>query len=114
MKRRSSHTYTPLKALFVTMQRGARWMGFDVRREIELKVHIAHDEVAGVWYVASSDVPGLRLEAPDALALVQRVADCAQELIELNEDEILKTAARTRPFVSLRPVFDSPLQLAHA
>jgi hypothetical protein len=114
MNVRSSRSHTTLQPIFATIRRGLRWIGIDVR-ELELKVHIAHDEEAGVWYVASSDVPGLRLEAEDPFALVQRIMECLAELVELNADEILTNHAhKERPSVSLRPVFDSPLQLAHA
>lgn len=104
-------------------------MGLIVR-EIELKVHLAYDEEADRWFVAESDIPGLRLEAETAAALVERIGNCAQEMIELNATEIMeahetvfqgltrrlgarrKTAAG-RP-VAVRPVFDSPMRLAHA
>ena len=97
------------------MQRGLRWMGINVPAPIELKVHLAYDEEAQRWYVAQSDVPGLRLEAATAPALVERLAEAAAELIELNREEILKTQVRRgRPPVAVTPIFDSPLQLAHA
>lgn len=90
-------------------------MGFDMRKKIELKVHLAHDEEAGVWFVAESDIPGLRLEADNPIDLMRRIAECAGELIELNEAEIIKNHVhKTRPSVSLMPVFDSPLDVAYA
>ena len=86
---------------------------------IELKVHLAYDPDASVWYVAQSDIPGLRLEADDPSALVRRIMDAAPELIEMNCEEIRRLHDRDnwqkqRPEVALLPVFDSPLQLAHA
>jgi hypothetical protein len=82
---------------------------------IELNVHLAYDDEAEVWYVAASDIPGLRLEADNAQDLIQRIEGCAAELIELNCDEILqKHAARNNPPVAVRPVFDSPLRLVEA
>lgn len=82
---------------------------------IELNVHFAYDEEANVWYVAQSDIPGLRLEADNPQHLMDRVIACAPEMIELNQGEILKNhAPDSRPQVSVRPVFDSPLQLACA
>lgn len=84
-------------------------------KPIELKVHLAYDEDADRWYVAASDVPGLRLEAESPYVLMERVAAAAGELIELNEGEIIKKRVRRdRPAVAWKPVFDSPLQLAHA
>ena len=99
-----------------------------VPRVIELYVHLAYDDEAEVWYVARSDIPGLRLEANDPQSLIQRLMECAPELIELNELEIQKgksarksaapKASRRKPpaaarrAVAVRPVFDSPLQLA--
>ena len=83
---------------------------------IELKVHLAYDEEADVWYVASSDIPGLSLEADDPLRLIERIENCAAELICLNMAEIERKHARReeKPAVTLRPVFDSPMQLACA
>ena len=82
---------------------------------VELKVHLAYDDEADVWYVAASDIPGLRLEADNPQHLIDRIEKCALELICLNEAEIVKHHAREeRPAVTLRPVFDSPLQLACA
>lgn len=96
-----------------------------MRETFELKVHLACDEQTGRWYVAESDIPGLWLEADNPVALIERIQTAAPELIELNIEEILaargetETSASTprdrqsfRP--SLRPVFDSPLALAHA
>jgi len=91
----------------------------------ELKVHLAHDEETGRWYIAESDIPGLWLEAADPMALMQRIQEAAPELIELNQKEILATcAARAEarqpkrndpiPRAAIRPVFDSPLELADA
>ena len=82
---------------------------------VELKVHLAYDDEADVWYVAASDIPGLRLEADNPQHLIDRIQKCALELICLNEDEILTGHnGRGKQPVALRPVFDSPLQLACA
>ena len=88
----------------------------NVRESIELKVHLAFDEEAEVWYVAASDIPGLRLEAADPMDLVRRISESAAELIELNEDEVLrKRAKKNRPTVRFTPVFDNSLPvLAYA
>jgi hypothetical protein len=90
-------------------------MGINVPKPIDLKVHLAFDEEANCWYVAQSEVPGLRLEAATAPELMERVAQVAGELIRLNEEEIRKTHVRTsRSPVAITPVFDSPLKLEHA
>ena len=95
------------------------------REVFELSVHLAKDEASGRWYVAASDIPGLWLEAATATALMDRIAAAAPEMIELNEAEILEAcrakgariprrhgSGRRQPVV--RPVFDSPLELAYA
>lgn len=93
-------------------------------KKIELKVHLAFDEEARVWYVAHSDIPGLSLEAATASALVERVEACAAEMIDLNLAKIIEAndpvpAAkaprhRKRQGMTWLPVFDSPMELAHA
>jgi hypothetical protein len=92
----------------------------------ELKVHIARDDETGRWYVATSDIPGLRLEADNPMDLIARVQDAAPDLLELNSEEVLaacrarnpapkKKAAQTvKRATSILPIFDSPMQLAHA
>lgn len=93
--------------------------------KVELKVHIARDDETGIWYVAESDIPGLRLEADDPMALIERIRVAAPEMIELNQAEILANntvAQRTvdyrdaerKVMPSLTPIFDSPLSLACA
>jgi hypothetical protein len=82
---------------------------------VELKVHLAYDDEADVWYVAASDIPGLRLEADNPQHLIDRIQQCAVELICLNEAEILdRQRGQEKPPVAVRPVFDSPLQLVCA
>ena len=82
---------------------------------IELNVHLAYDEEAEVWYVAASDIPGLRLEADNPQHLIDRIEKCAAELIALNVEEVAhKQMSRHRSAVAVRPVFDSPLKLADA
>jgi hypothetical protein len=68
----------------------------------ELQVHINFDEEAGVWYVAKSDIAGLRLESDNPFRLIERIAEAARELMELN-------AARYRPALGWKPVFDRAL-----
>jgi hypothetical protein len=100
-----------------------------MRATFELKVHLAFDAEAKVWYVAKSDIPGLSLEADTPGMLVQRVEACAAELIALNIGEIMQAQAtrakrRTakvppsysdvRPAMAWKPIFDSPMELACA
>ena len=88
-------------------------MGMAVSENIELKVHLAFDDEASVWYVAESDVPGLRLEADDPMDLVRRIQENVAEMIALNEDEVMKNHDRQhRPSVRFTPVFDSSLPAA--
>jgi predicted RNase H-like HicB family nuclease len=47
-------------------------------------VTVCHDEKEGVWYVQSSDVPGLNAEAETLDALVEAIADLAPDLIAAN------------------------------
>ncbi|RYF11832.1 MAG: DUF1902 domain-containing protein [Oxalobacteraceae bacterium] len=84
---------------------------------VELKVHLAFDEEASVWYVAHSDIPGLHLEAETPDELVRRIAECAPEMIELNQDELIRKHYPSRDALRVRPVFDSAFSLgslAHA
>jgi hypothetical protein len=57
-------------------------------KAVELEVHLALDKETRLWYVASSDVPGLRLEAESVHELIRQVEDIAPELIDLNREEI--------------------------
>lgn len=106
--------------------------GLDVGRKnmpkkIELLVHLAYDEEAKVWYVAHSDIPGLSLEADTPHALIARIEECAEEMVDLNLAEIVEASvskdlarkvsppvANKRPPLSVRPVFDSSFDLACA
>ena len=54
---------------------------------MELTVTVSHDELEGVWYVESSDVPGLNAEAATLEALIEVVADLAPELVAANLPE---------------------------
>jgi hypothetical protein len=84
---------------------------------MELKVHIAQDDATRCWYVARSDIPGLRLEADSADELIRKIEDVAPDLVEVNCDEILakldlKPTAehreeRCKPVI--RPIFDTPM-----
>ena len=79
--------------------------------QAEYQVHIDFDEEAGVWFVAKSDIAGLRLEADNPFRLIERISDAASELIELNAD---RDAAHQRPVMRWKPVFDTSLELQTA
>ncbi len=88
-------------------------------KPIELTVHLARDRKTAIWYVAASEVPGLRLEAESVHELIRQVEEVAPELVDLNFDEIasLRGMARgeesaERPQVTIRPIIDTPLAIA--
>lgn len=85
--------------------------GVRVAEATELQIHIKFDEEAKRWYIARSDIPGLRLEADTASELIERIAAAAPELVELNSQ---REEAESRPALSWKPVFDSPLDLQPA
>ena len=79
----------------------------------ELHIHLAADEATGRWYVADSELPGLRLEAADPARLIRRIIAAAPELLVLNAKEIeARFGMSPGEAVKLTPVFDSPLPLA--
>ena len=51
---------------------------------MQLTVTVGHDEKEGVWFVESSDVPGLNAEAPTLDALVDVVANLVPDLVAAN------------------------------
>ena len=50
----------------------------------DLNIVVARDVEAKVWFVESSDIPGLNVEADSFEALVEIVLDAAPELIRIN------------------------------
>ncbi|MEA3063424.1 MAG: hypothetical protein QOJ94_3205 [Sphingomonadales bacterium] len=88
-------------------------------KPIELKVHLAQDEETHLWYVAQSDVPGLRLEAKTVHELMRKVEEAAPELVDLNRSEIaarhgeaLAGPEAERPPVTIRPLIDTAFAIA--
>ena len=88
-------------------------------KAVVLEVHLAQDAETSLWFVASSDVPGLRLEAESVHELIRKVEDIAPELVDLNRDEIaaahdprLAGPLAERPPVTIRPVIDTPFAIA--
>lgn len=123
----SARAFTKMRDFF-----GIRWgqrNEYPMSEHVELTVHFAYDQEAKVWYVAKSDIPGLALEAATPAELMNRVAEAAPELIQLNAG-MLATVLRTQLHLSdqiksarsgkrtsgwtWRPVFDAPLELQHA
>ena len=51
---------------------------------MQFTVTVSHDEQEGVWYVQSSDVPGLHAEAATLEALIEIIADLAPDLLAAN------------------------------
>lgn len=88
-------------------------------KAVELEVHLAQDAETQLWYVTSSDVPGLRVEAESVHELIRKVEDVAPELVDLNREEIaashdprLAGPPEQRPLVTIRPVIDTPFAIA--
>ena len=50
-------------------------------------VFVSHDASDGVWFVETSDIPGLNAEAPSYEQLVEIVLDLAPELVDVNLDD---------------------------
>ncbi len=53
--------------------------------KIELKIQAEWDTEAEVWFVSSSEVPGLNAEAPTPEALVEKITAMVPDLMELNQ-----------------------------
>jgi hypothetical protein len=51
---------------------------------MQFTITVCHDEKEGVWFVESSDVPGLNAEAATLDALVEVISDLAPDLIAAN------------------------------
>jgi hypothetical protein len=47
-------------------------------------VTVAHDEIEGVWFVQTSDVPGLNAEASTLDALIEAISDLTPDLVAAN------------------------------
>lgn len=51
---------------------------------MQFTITVSHDENEGVWFVQSSDVPGLNAEAPAVDELIEVIADLTPDLISAN------------------------------
>jgi predicted RNase H-like HicB family nuclease len=54
---------------------------------MQFTVTVSHDEDGGVWFVQSSDIPGLHAEAATLDELVEIITDLAPELVAANLPE---------------------------
>jgi antitoxin YefM len=54
---------------------------------MQFNITVSHDEEEGVWFVQSSDVPGLNAEASTFEELVEVITDLSAELIASNRTE---------------------------
>jgi Domain of unknown function (DUF1902) len=57
---------------------------FPLNEQSALVVNVSHDTEDGIWYVLSSDIPGLNAEAESLDMLVAVIADVAPDLIAAN------------------------------
>jgi predicted RNase H-like HicB family nuclease len=67
---------------------------------MQLTVTVCHDEREGIWYVESSDVPGLNAEAPSYDELVEVIADLAPDLVAANLPDVGAQRDATTPRAS--------------
>jgi predicted RNase H-like HicB family nuclease len=51
---------------------------------MQFTITVCHDEKEGVWFVQTSDVPGLNAEAGTLDALVDVISDLAPDLVAAN------------------------------
>ncbi len=54
---------------------------------MQFTVTVSHDADEGVWFVQSSDIPGLHAEAATIDDLVEDITDLAPELVAANLPE---------------------------
>ena len=53
-------------------------------KQINFSVNTCYDKKEGIWYVLSSDIPGLHVEAETLDEFVMVIADVAPDLIAAN------------------------------
>jgi Domain of unknown function (DUF1902) len=51
---------------------------------MQFTITVSHDAKEGVWFVQTSDVPGLNAEAPTLEALIEVITDLAPDLAAAN------------------------------
>jgi predicted RNase H-like HicB family nuclease len=64
---------------------------------MQFTVTVCHDQDEGVWFVQSSDVPGLNAEAATFDDLVQAITDLTPDLIAANLPDSTHDGASTIP-----------------
>lgn len=64
-----------------------------------LNVTVQHDDQEGVWYVLSSDVPGLHAEAPTLDTLVEVIADLTPDLVDANLPDFVRSESGEIPLI---------------
>jgi predicted RNase H-like HicB family nuclease len=55
-----------------------------VSKNLALSVNVSHDKTEGIWYVLSSNIPGLHAEAETLDELVAVISDVAPDLLAAN------------------------------
>ena len=55
-----------------------------MNKQTTLAVNVSHDKQEGVWYVLSSDIPGLHAEAETLDELIVMISDVTPDLIAAN------------------------------
>ena len=64
---------------------------------MQLTVTVCHDEAERVWFVQSSEVPGLNAEAATLDALMEVIADVTPDLIAAKIPELEPTVSGNLP-----------------
>lgn len=73
-------------------------------KQTTLTVNVSHDKQEGVWFVLSSDIPGLHAEAETLDELVAVISDVAPDLIVANLPQIpADTAISIQHMVNTKP-----------
>jgi predicted RNase H-like HicB family nuclease len=75
-----------------------------VSKSETLNVNVSHDKTQNVWYVLTSDIPGLHAEAETLDELVAVISDVAPDLVAANlPDTSADTAIRIQHMVNAKP-----------
>jgi predicted RNase H-like HicB family nuclease len=75
-----------------------------VSKSETLNVNVSHDKTQNVWFVLTSDIPGLHAEAETLDELVAVISDVAPDLVAANlPDTSADTAIRIQHMVNAKP-----------
>lgn len=78
--------------------------GSSLSKQTTLAVNVSHDKQESVWFVLSSDIPGLHAEAETLDELVTVISDVAPDLIAANMPSTpADTAIRIQHMVNTKP-----------